>query len=145
MKLYFSEINQHNLCVFTSIIFLTNTILALCYEYYFYATLFLILTITSVMHHLNKNIYTLLLDKIPVYSIILYGGYLLYKKFDITSRRNVLFIGCIVSTFLVTVYLYLYGYCTNQYCYNIDNKIGALYHAIMHIICSLGHNLIILL
>lgn len=142
---FYEMVNEQNICIFTSFIFLTNIILALCYEYYVYAILFLTLTITSVSYHLNKNIYTLLLDKIPVYSIILYGGYLLYKKFDITSIRNLLLIGVIVSTFLITVYFYIYGYSTNQYCYDNDKKVGNLYHAIMHIICSLGHNLIILL
>jgi NhaP-type Na+/H+ or K+/H+ antiporter len=143
--IFYEMVNEHNLCAFTSIIFLTNAILALLYEYYLYSLAFLILTITSIIVHLHNNIYTLLIDKIPICFIIFYGGYLLYKKWDITSIRNLLFIGVIVSTFLLTVYLYVYGYCTNQYCYNLDNTIGVLYHSILHLICCLGHNLIILL
>jgi hypothetical protein len=146
MKLYWSEIvTEHNLCAFTCIIFLTNAIMAAFYDHYFYSLSFLFLTITSIIFRLYNNIYTLLLDKIPMAFIISYGAYLLYEKFDITSVRNILFIGSITSTFLLTIYLYFYGYCTDTYCYNIDKKIGVFYHAILHIISSFGHHLLLLL
>ena len=43
--------SECSLCVYSSLIFLTNVFLALYYDHYLYAFLFLLLTITSVIHH----------------------------------------------------------------------------------------------
>ena len=40
-------------------------------------------------------------------------------------------------------FLFFYGYCTNQYCY--DPQYGNHYHCLLHGISSLGHHGILLL
>jgi len=140
----------HNkLLMYSSLIFITNSLTALYKGYYLYSFLFASLVVTSVMFHsTGKKIY-FILDKIPIVFIVCYGGYMLYQKLENKLQNNleiklyeVLFI---VSTFLVTIFLYTYGYYTNQYCYHTNKDIGDNYHAFLHFICSIGHHCIILL
>jgi len=119
--------------VFTSLIFLTNSLHAFIKKYYLYSFLFFCLTLTSVLVHSYHTLYTNLLDKLFIISIVFYGAFLL------TSRRDNVFL--IVTTFFLTIFLYSYGYCTNQYCYGPH---GDLFHALLHFISSFGHHLIIL-
>jgi hypothetical protein len=51
----------------------------------------------------------------------------------------------IVFSFLVTNYLFYYGYITKKYCYHEDKKIADLWHSLLHINSSVGFNLLILL
>ena len=119
--------------IFTSLIFLTNALHAFYKNYYIYGALFFFLTLTSVLVHSYHTIYTNLLDKLFIISIVFYGAYLL------TFRRDN-FIPILI-TFFLTIFLYSYGYCTNQYCYG---PYGDHYHALLHFISSFGHHLIIL-
>jgi hypothetical protein len=68
-------------CVYSSYIFLANCLLAFYFEDYIYSLLFLCLAITSIIHHSSYNIYTSIIDKISVYCVIFYGGYVFYKKY----------------------------------------------------------------
>jgi hypothetical protein len=129
-----------SLCVYSSLIFLTNVILALYYNHYLYAFLFLCLTITSVFHHTYNTFYTSIIDKIFVYSIIFYGGYIFYNKYnDIDLIKSIL----IVTTFLLVVFLYAYGYLTADYSFHPSPNVSEMYHSWLHIISSIGHHFII--
>jgi hypothetical protein len=127
------------LLVFSSLIFITNVASAFYKEYYIYSLLFLCLTITSVIFHYNTTIYTIVLDKIFVFSIVFYGGYLFYTKITPENQAQS---AMIVTTFLLCIFLYYYGYCTNDYCYHPDKCVGDIYHGMLHSIASFGHHLI---
>lgn len=132
----------NNLLVFSSLIFVVNAVIAFRYGYYFYSYLFLSLVITSILFHTCKNIYAFCLDKIVIFMVFLYGSYLLYHKF---RMKKLGLVSLIVATFLLTVFFFYYGYLTNSYCYDPDKGIGNYYHYLVHIIGSLGHQMIVLL
>ena len=151
--------SQCSLCVYSSLIFLSNVFIALYYDHYLYAFLFLLLTITSVIHH--KQItefekykkYINIIDKIAVYCVIFYGGYIFYNKqkntnsdsdSDSDSPINIKSI-IIIITFLAVVFLYGYGYLKNNYSFHPSTDVSQMYHSLLHLISSFGHHLIIIL
>jgi hypothetical protein len=150
-----SDINK---LVFSSMVFLTNVVVAFWYEYYLYSFFFLCLTMTSYWHHSHHTDYSYVFDKIAIFSIVLYGGYLFYEKtvqdnpshrllslHDQPNPANPMLSAIIVATFLATLYLYYGGYCLNNYCFHEDKNKADWFHALMHIISSIGHHLIIIL
>ena len=136
---------QCSVCVYSSLIFLTNIFLALYYDHYFYAFLFLCLTITSIVHHSYNTVYTGIIDKISVYAVIFYGGYIFYTKYikDTKDIINIIKPLIIVSTFLSVVFLYGYGYLTDNYSFHPSHSVSQMYHSLLHIISSIGHHFII--
>jgi hypothetical protein len=134
-------LENNNVLFFTSFIFIINTLAALYKKYYFYSFLFFCLTITSLQYHSTHTMYANIIDKIVIAGIVLYGGYMLYKKSDKSISINIF----IIITFLACVFLYIYGCFTNNYCFHPDAIVANNYHALMHIVGSIGHNLIILL
>jgi hypothetical protein len=144
-----------SICVYSSLIFVTNVFSALYYNHYFYAFLFLCLTITSVVHHTYNTFYTGIIDKIPVYAVILYGGFIFYDKYikelikdlntdlNTTSSKTNIKAALIVSTFLSVVFLYTYGYLTDNYSFHTSHSVSQMYHGLLHIISSIGHHFII--
>jgi hypothetical protein len=142
-----------SICVYSSLIFVTNVFLALYYNHYLYSFLFLCLTITSIIHHTYNTVYTGIIDKIPVYAIILYGGFIFYNKYIITSITDLnlkktdsitnIKAALIVITFLSVVFLYTYGYLTDNYSFHPSHSVSQMYHSLLHIISSIGHHFII--
>lgn len=64
----------------SSLIFTTNIITAYLYrQYYIYSYLFAALTSTSLLFHSNPNIYTNIIDKCAIVSVVTYGGVMLYN------------------------------------------------------------------
>jgi hypothetical protein len=133
-----------NILIFSSLVFITNAITALYKNYYIYALIFFLLTMTSLAYHMNYTFYTSIVDKIMIHLLVLYGGYMLYNKFC-TEDCNRLLTGIIVMFFLSNVYLYIYGYCIGDYCFHPELCVGNNYHALMHIMGSIGHHFIIFL
>ena len=133
--------------VYSSFIFLTNVIVAYIYEYYVYSVLFGTLFITSIVVHINDhNLFTNILDKCVISCIVLYGGYVFLEKCrDGLSRgggsNSIAMI--IVFTFLATIFLYVYGFFYNKFCFSEDLNIANTYHVLMHFIGSFGHHLIV--
>jgi hypothetical protein len=134
--------SDFNVLLLSSLFFVTNSVTAYFNGYYFYSLLFCILTTTSIIVHYNDNIYTNIVDKIAVISIVLYGAQLLYNKININKWMNCMII---VTTFILCVYLYIYGFIVNKFCFCDDKCIAQKYHFIMHIISSIGHHFIIFL
>ena len=141
-----------SICVYSSLIFVTNVFSALYYSHYFYAFLFLCLTITSFVHHTYNTFYTGIIDKIPVYAVILYGGFIFYNKYikdliidsDLTTSSLInIKAALIVSTFLSVVFLYTYGHLTDNYSFHPSHSVSQMYHSLLHIISSIGHHFII--
>jgi len=133
-----------NSCFFSSLIFLSNVIIALKNKYIFYALLFILLIITSLIYHTKPNIYTNIIDKISICLIVIYGGYLFSKK-CLKNNKKIIQKITIIITFLTTIYLYTYGYYRKKYCFTKNTKIANLYHSLLHVISSIGHHLIIIL
>jgi membrane protein DedA with SNARE-associated domain len=76
-----------------------------------------------------------------VFSIVLYGGYLFYKKtIQVSDQPNLILSAIIVATFLATICLYYGGYCFHE-----DKNEADWYHSLMHILSSIGHHFIIIL
>lgn len=134
-------LENDNILFFTSFIFIINTLAALYKKYYFYSFLFFGLTITSLQYHSTHTMHANIIDKVVIAGIVLYGGYMLYKKSDKSISINIF----IITNFLACVFLYIYGCFTNNYCFHPDSIIANNYHVLMHIIGSIGHNFIIFL
>jgi len=142
------NISAHcNYCIYSSFVFLTNVLAGIYFKQYLYAFLFLLLTYTSIVHHSSKTQLTNILDKIALYSIIFYGGYKFYTSIITTKVSSKIIIKYIfiVTTFLSVIYLYLYGYLTNNYVFHHEYKMSQFYHVLMHLISSFGHHIIIAL
>jgi hypothetical protein len=134
--------SRTNVLVLSSLMFLTNAMVAFLNKYYLYAHLFLFLTITSLIVHTFNNIYTNIIDKIAISFVIIYGGFVLFQKMSVKHAFTCFLI---ILTFLLTIYLYIYGYMNKVYCFSEDSRIANAYHSILHMLSSLGHNLIIIL
>ena len=132
---------EGKITLLSSFIFLTNSFIAAHFNYVLYSVLFFILFLTSILFRLNKNMFTYALDKLFVYAIILYGGYMFYMKYpSIHTLISLL----IVSTFLSVIFMYEYGYVTKQYCFDNDSVLSETYHALLHVVSSIGHTLIMI-
>ena len=136
-------INQDSILVFSSLLFIANAVTAFIRGYYSYSLAFIILTITSVLVHSNKdNIIINYTDKLVISIIVIYGAYVLYKKINI---KNLFKCFVIFITFVLCIYLYIYGFFCKTMCFSQDKFIRNIYHCAMHIIGSLGHQFIIFL
>jgi len=137
---------NYNSCFYSSFIFLVNSIVAFYFGYLFYSIIFFILVITSLIVHSNNNIYTNIIDKIPIFMVVFYGGYLFYTKcLRPIDTKQIVYIISIISTFLITIYLYYFGYLNAKYCFCEDKQISNNYHSYMHFVSSFGHILVILM
>ena len=135
------------ICYYSCAVFLSNILISFYYNYYIYSALFTLLIFTSLLHHSNPTLITNIIDKIPIVSIITYGGNIFYNKLlNIESNdiKRIIFSIIIIMTFLVINFWYIYGYYKNKYCF-YENQLGFLYHMLVHIISSLGHILIVIL
>jgi hypothetical protein len=131
-----------NILVLSSLIFITNIVTAFVYKNYVYLSLFFFLTITSVIYHTNSNSYTNILDKIGIFLIVSYGTYNVHNKFNM---NNFMPVTIIFLLFVLTMFLYIYGYFTKQFCFHSQICIGNNYHSLLHCISSLAHHLILIL
>ena len=131
-----------NTMVLSSLLFITNTAMALIYSDYLYSLFFSYVTATSLLYHSNNNMYTNILDKIGIFSIVTYGGYTLYMK---QCEDNIFLSNSILLFFVLVNYIYIYGYYTNQYCFDPQLCTGNNYHSLLHIITCIAHNMIIML
>lgn len=128
-------------CFYSSFIFLTNVIVCLYLGYTFYAFLFLCLWLTSVLYHSNPSTTNYILDKLSILGVVLYGGYLFATKWDSISIEIAMII---IVTFLATIFLYVYGYTMQQYCFDKKKERANGYHSGLHVISSIGHHFIAL-
>ena len=121
--------------VYTSLLFITNSMTTFYKKQWIYCFLFVCLTVSSVMFHAEPNMYTNVLDKLSIFFVVVYGAYRVYM-----SKPNHMQWTVILGTFLSTLILFYYGYCTSTLCYSPTH--GDLYHGILHLISSIGHHFI---
>ena len=137
--------NKINPNIYTSYIFFINVLVGLIVGHYTYAVIFLILSITSIIHHSMLTDITENIDKSVVYLVVIYGGYIFYNNVKFTTCYEVIMALLIISSFLFMVVFYCYGKCTNCLCWDPDLEVGRVYHSIVHCVSSFGHILIMLL
>jgi hypothetical protein len=143
-----NECQLYNSCFYSSFVFVINVLVALYCRYYLYAGLFFTLLVTSLLHHSHYNCLTTIIDKIAIYSVVLYGGYLFYTKLtnDIAfTKKHFLLSLTIVVTFLSIIVLYYYGYLYSCLCFSADTTQSYLFHSLIHYITTIGHCCIMLL
>ena len=135
-----------NICFYSSFIFITNILVSYLYKYYLYSFFFFLLFITSIIVHSYGTLETNIIDKISILLIFFWGGYIYFKKCCQPLSLNQYNMAIVVFlTFFATIYLYIYGWFTDQYCFNKEKEIANSYHSLMHFISSFGHILIVLL
>jgi len=154
------------LLVFSSLVFITNVITALYKSDFIYAALFALLTATSIAFHSKKchvkcsallgeysntyryalasNFAVAILDKLAIYSIVCYGFWSLYNLNLESNMGSYLWRGLILSTFCFCIWIYYYGYTEKQFCFHPNKKTSNHYHALLHMVGSIGHHMIIL-
>lgn len=97
---------------------------------------FILLFITSVLHHQKKNnVFLRLIDKTAVYNVIYQGGI----RFIMSSERNSLIDICILCNFILDIILHPIGNKLKMFCGDENVKNAEFYHAIMHACASFGH------
>jgi hypothetical protein len=141
----------HTPCQLSPIFFAMNSLFAYSQSIPIYSFLFANLTITSIYYHTTYSIPANILDKMAIVSVVSYGGYtfiqkLLYSQpFLSLSIFKYIHIFTILSTFLLTNYLYMYGKKTNRFCFSPNQHIANIYHSYLHFVSAIGHALIMLL
>jgi len=131
---------MNDVTFWSSFVFLTNAFAAFFYGDLVYTSLFYSLYLTSIFFHTEKNIITFTLDQCVMFSVVFYGAYVFYTNI---LKYSLVRVSLIISTFLLTLFLFIYGYFTNSYCFDKDEYVGEKYHALLHFISSFGHHLII--
>lgn len=121
---------------YSSLVFLGNAATTFYKKYYLYAAAFFGLTLTSLVFHWEPTPAKMFVDQCFVAAVILCGGYVFYTKLP----ANIYLAATVVAAFLLTGYLYTYGFCTQQYCFHPEY--GDHYHALLHLIASFSHHLI---
>jgi hypothetical protein len=123
---------------YSSLIFLINVLVGIWFNLYVYSFLFLLLTISSVSVHTEDILWINIVDKLIIVLIFFYGSHLLWeKKYSFES------IILIISTFLFCVVVYIYGFAYQCFCFDESKNVAQCFHALMHIIGSFGHLLLI--
>jgi hypothetical protein len=139
--------NTCNSCFYSSFVFVINVIFAWLYGYYLYAGLFMALIITSLFYHSSYTYVTNIIDKIAILCIVGYGGYLFYNKLflaKLTVKQYILSTA-IIFTFLLTIFMYYYGYLHNCLCFSDDIQQANWFHSGMHCVSCVGHCCIVFL
>jgi hypothetical protein len=137
-----------NSCFYSSFVFTINVLVAFYCKHYLYAALFFTLLITSLLHHCQYTLLTNIIDKIAIFSIVFYGGWIFYTKLldnETLSKTQLVLSFFIVLTFLSTAILYYYGYLNNCLCFCEDTNTANLFHSFMHCVVCLGHCCIMVL
>ena len=138
---------DRNPTLYTSFLFLTNTVVAFYYKYYFYSFVFFLMTTTSIMVHGNYYKQQFLyIDKVAVILVILTGGYVYGKKLIQEKKYNKYFQSIVIFfSFLFVLFMEFYGSSSGAFNYDANINIALMYHAFLHLIGCLGHHMIVLL
>ena len=132
---------EYDITYYSSFLFLLNVCIGIYIQDLTYTFLFFCLFLTSVLYRTYINTYYLLADKLVIYAVVLYGSYILYKKYT-TIPLYIYY--SILTTFVLTIFIYHYGYYTEQFCFDTDTNTSYSYYSLLHCISSIGHTLIML-
>lgn len=127
--------------VYTSLLLTTNVATAYMTAQYYYAFLFAVLTLTSVMVHLEDEPVINAIDKMVIVAVVVKGSTLLYSNYQ-NMRPLVLLIT--IATFSYCVLTYYLGAVLKRGCSDPDSNVSERWHMGMHVLGSFGHHLIAL-
>lgn len=140
---------MNNILCYSSFIFLTNFVVGCSKGYYYYAFLFFALFVTSVMVHNSvedDDYYSInVLDKVVIFLIFFQGLKHMLKKIGTTTTKNTKQLVLIILTFFFCIFVYVYGYFNQSFCFDACAETAQLFHCMMHMIGSMGHHLILFL
>ena len=128
--------------LYSSFCFLVVSIGLILLQEEVYGVLFGFLFVTSLMYRMFPHILTLMLDKLAIMYVVLYGADHLVEHHDDMAPEC---IGLISFTFLTVLYLYYGGYWMRKYCFDPDPNLGEMWHAFIHMISCFGHVMIVVL
>lgn len=131
-----------NSCVYSSFIFLINSMFFSLYKKYYYALSFKMIFLTSVAFHSNRTFITFLIDQISIANIIIYDLYYLYNNLIFTLYHCILLFFGIIC-FLINIILFCYGYVFKCFCY--DPEYSDYYHSLLHYTTFVAHVLVVFL
>lgn len=134
----------NNPCFYSSSFFISNIIIAYYYEEYIYFTLFCILLSTSLIFHYTQDDYIGIIDKFAIILVVLYGIYIYSGKcYKCCSSYHYFCLWIVFLAFLGCIFILLTGlaYTSTNFC----GVYGNFYHSIIHLLASIGHNIIIIL
>ena len=131
-------------CFYSSFIFLINAIFAYKYKYYTFSLLFLILTISSLLHHYYYTDITYQIDRIIIIITFCCGASIMYKRLKNKEINyyDILFFAVLIS---IVSYMYFYGYYNKKYSFDTDHKTSCMWHSLLHIIVSIGNIILVTL
>ncbi len=109
-----------------------------------YAKWFGALVATSLVYHTNSNIYANIIDKVSIAGVVGYGGYT-YLQHMWGEDKDALGVYLPLATFITVCIFYIVGYWCKGFCFDIEHRISTRYHALLHVISSIGHHAILLL
>ena len=125
-----------NVCVYSSLVFITNSIAAWLKGEMIYSGCFGGLVVTSIVFHNRRDsIVAFWADQVFVVSVTVCGACILYKTWDILPHFAKM--GAIIS-FFISIYMYY----INRF--EQDTEIADKLHSILHYVCSLGHHSLLL-
>ena len=130
-----------SLNTYTSLFFTLNIYYLIDGKDIIYLLSFIGLLIISVLNHYTRRRIKGIdyLDRIILLNIIFQG----YERLKRNHSKSTLISMIIILCFLSVVYLYVYGYINDEYCFDKEN--GDIYHGILHLEACIGHLLITLL
>ena len=116
-------------CFFSSLFFLSNAIIAYKNKYYKYSIAFIFLVITSLFHHYLSTELTRNVDRIAIL-VVSYYTILIYSKKKINVKQHI----CFALSLFIVLYLFVYGYFTNKYSFDLNYRNSCLWHSLLHLI-----------
>jgi len=127
----FLMLRDKGTCFYSSFVFFINVIFCFSRLEFVYGFLFLTLFATSISFYTYNDLIPFLLDQLSVFMIVIYG-----ICFFLSKKKRWPYLGVVLCTFLATVFLYVYGYYTQSYCYGYYEE---EWHSFLHILSSIGH------
>lgn len=92
----------------------------------------LALSLSSIVHHSVRNIYTFWIDQVCVYAVTAIGATYLF----IVPLAHAF---GMVATFAAAVYIYWYGRLTHSMAHDPDEATAHRHHVALHVCVMLGH------
>jgi hypothetical protein len=98
---------------------------------------------SSIIYHYSYTDIAKQIDKWCIYAFVVFGGYTFYTKCG-TETSNWCKIASIWIFFIFSVVVYMVGQQYDCFCFDPIPYVSTFYHGLMHVISSIGHNMIIL-
>ena len=132
------------LTFYSSFFFLVISVSLFLLQEEVYGVLFGFLFVTSLVYRIFPHVLTLILDKLAIMYVVLYGAEYFWESIQ-QHRMDPECIVLISFIFLTVLYLYYGGYWMSKYCFDSDKALGEMWHAFVHMLSCFGHVMIVIL